>query len=227
MTKKAAVYHFTNKSTRRPKVYLEQLEALKKYATSIGFNNVDVFCDMSLRRCERIEFDCFLSQSRQYDALVVKDYYHISKNTGMCMKILQNLKKQGVKVYTVENGTFSWEAPPFIESLRVATYTCHYGSPSEIKEVVSVRNDVCRLFITHKTNWILAGQYYDESFNQRDGEQIQMAELIKNRNLYDLLLVHTLNDVHWRTSNFCRIRNQLQLDIYSLQDGFLKYRRNL
>jgi hypothetical protein len=74
---------------------------------------------------------------------------------------------------------------------------------------------------------LLLDQYYDESLRQKDCEQIQMKELIANRDKYDLLLVHNLNDVHWRTANFCKIREQLQLDIYSLQEGFLKYRRNL
>ena len=60
---------------------------------------------------------------------------------------------------------------------------------------------------------------------QKDGEQIHLQELIQNKDKYDLLLVHNLNDVHWRTSNFCKVREQLHLDIYSLQEGFLKYRR--
>lgn len=224
MKGKAAIYHFTDKSSKRPKIYQDQLATLKRYAASIGFNDADIFCDMSLRRCDRTEFDRFLSSAKQYDVLVTKDFYHISKNTGKCIEILKRLKEQGTQVYTLKNGMFSWEDPPFMEPLRVATYTCHYGSPSEIKEVVSVRNDVCRLFISLKTRWTLEGQYYDESFKQRNGEQIQMETLIKNRDMYDLLLVHTLNDVHWRTANFCRIWEQLQLDIYSLQEGFLRYR---
>ena len=60
-----------------------------------------------------------------------------------------------------------------------------------------------------------------------DGEQIQLMELIKNKDNYDLLLVHNLNDVHWRTANFCKVREQLHLDIYSLQEGFLKYNKEM
>lgn len=225
MTRKAAIYHFTDKSTKRPKIYLDQLEALKKYAASIGLMDVDIFCDMSLRRFERAEFDRFLSIAGHYDALVTKDFYHIAKNTGKCMQILQDLKDQNVQVYTVENGAFSWDNPPFMEPLRVATYTCHYGTKDEIKNVVSVRNDICRIFIDHKTSWNLMDQFFDESLKQRDGEQIQMTKLINNKNMYDLLLVHNLNDVHWRTANFCRIREKLGLDIYSLQEGFLKFEK--
>ena len=96
-----------------------------------------------------------------------------------------------------------------------------------MKEVIPVRNDIFTLFTSKKTNWTVLDQYSDESLHQKDCEQIQMKELIANRDKYDLLLVHNLNDVHWRTANFCKIREQLQLDIYSLQEGFLKYRRNL
>lgn len=52
-------------------------------------------------------------------------------------------------------------------------------------------------------------------------------KLIKNKDNYDLLLVHNLNDVHWRTANFCKVREQLHLDIYSLQEGFLKYNKEM
>ena len=47
------------------------------------------------------------------------------------------------------------------------------------------------------------------------------------RDKYDILLVHNLNDIHWRTANFFRIREQLHMDIYSLQEGLLKYRMRI
>lgn len=224
---KAAIYHFTDKSKHRPKIYRDQLNVLKEYADSVGLDVADIYVDMSLKRSERIEFDRFLANSNQYDALVTKDFYHIAKNTGKCLGIMQQLRNNGLQIYSIENGIFIWEDAPFDKPLRVATYTCHFGTPIEMKEVIPIRNDIFTLFTKKKTNWIVIDQYFDESLRQKDSEQIQMKELISNRDKYDLLLVHNLNDVHWRTSNFCRIREQLQLDIYSLQEGFLKYRRNL
>ena len=226
MTKKrAAIYHFTNESKQRPKIYKDQLKLLMKYAESLGFDVADIYVDMSLKRYERTEFDRFLANSNQYDALVTKDFYHIAKNTGKCLGVMQQLRDNGLEIYSIENGIFTWEDAPFDKPLRVATYTCHFGTPNEMKEVIPVRNDIFTLFTNKKTNWTVIDQYYDESFRQKDSEQIQMKELIANRDKYDLLLVHNLNDVHWRTANFCRIREQLQLDIYSLQEGFLKYRK--
>ncbi len=226
MTQKAAIYHFTANSKSRPKIYKEQLELLRKYATSVGLDVATIFCDKSLKRSERTEFDRFLASSDQYDAIITKDFYHIAKNTGKCLRVMQQLQDNGVKIYTIKNGLFTLESAPFDKPLRVATYTCHFGSPNEMKEVISVRNDVLTLFTSKKTSWTIIDQYFDESLHQKDAEQIRLKELITHRDNYDLLLVHNLNDVHWRTANFFRIRDQLQLDIYSLQEGFLKYRRS-
>ncbi len=227
MNQKAAIYHFTNESKLRPKIYRDQLEALKAYAESVGLDVADIYCDMSLKRSERAEFDRFLANSDQYDALVTKDFYHIAKNTGKCLGVMQQLRDNGLQIYSIENGIFTWEDAPFDKPLRVATYTCHFGTPSEMKEVISVRNDIFKLFSDKKTNWSVINQYYDESLYQNNNEQIQLKKLIKNKDKYDLLLVHNLNDVHWITSKFCKIREQLRLDIYSLQEGFLKYKRGI
>ena len=223
MTQKAAIYHFTDKSDHRPKIYRDQLNALKAYAVSVGFDAVDVFCDMSLKRSERTEFDRFLLCSDQYDALITKDFYHISKNTGKCICILQELRKKGLQIYSVENGIYISENPPLGEALRAASYTRIHGSPDERKEILPVKNDILTLFTAKKTNWILADQYTDQSPHQRDQEQVQLKILLDNKDQYDILLVHNLNDIHWRTANFCKIRDQLQMDIYSLQEGLLRY----
>ena len=227
MAQNAAIYHFTDKSTQRPKIYRDQLTALKEYAASVGFVVTDIFCDMSLKRYERTEFDRFLSCCDQYDALITKDFYHIAKNTGKCMKVMQDLRNKGLQIYSPENGIFIWEDAPFDEPLRVATYTCHFGTPNEMKEVIPVKNDIFKLFTDKKTKWTLADQYYDESLHQKDGEQVQLMKLLDKKDRYDLLLVHNLNDIHWRTANFCKVREQLHMDIYSLQEGFLKYRKEI
>ena len=226
LKKKAAIYHFTDGSTKRPKVYHDQLNALQEYAISKGYAVSETFCDKSLLRCERSEFDRFLSCAEQFDALITKDFYHISKNTMKCMSLMQELRKKNVPIYTIDNGSFSWEEVPFDKPLKVATYCCRFGPPNEMKEILPVHNDIFTLFTTKKTNWTIVDQYFDESENQNDGEQIELMKLLQNKDKYDLILVHNLNDIHWRTANFCKIREQHQLDIYSLQEGFLKYRKD-
>lgn len=227
MTKKAAIYHFTDGSDKRPIVNEKQLNRLTDFATSLGYTEVEIFCDKSLLKSEHPEFDRLMSSAENFGALITKDFYHISKNTMQCMRVMQELRNKGIPIYTMENGSFCWEDAPFDKPLRVATYCCRFGTANEMKEIIPVHNDILSLFTAKKTNWIVVDQYFDESEHQNDGEQIELMKFLHNKDKYDLLLVHNLNDVHWRTANFCKIREQHQLDIYSLQEGFLKYSKEM
>lgn len=226
MQPNAAIYHFTNESKHRPKVYKDQLQALKYFANAHEWNVSEIFCDFSLNKSEHPEFDRFLAEADKYDVLVVKDFYHISKNTMECMRIMKLLRDKGITIYSIENGYFVYTEVPLDKPLRVVTYSCRYGLPNEIKQSISVQNDIFSYFIRRKTNWTLIEQFSDESEHQNDQEQKQLITLISNRDKYDLLLVNNLNDIHWRTSKFCKRREDLQLDIYSMQDGFLSYRKD-
>ena len=227
MSNLAAIYHFTDGSEKRPIVNQKQLNMLEQFAISQGFSVGEIYCDKSLLKCEQSEFDRFMSDVDKYDVLITKDFYHISKNTMKCMSVMKDLRDKGIQIHSMENGSFSWEEAPFDKPLRVATYCCRFGTPNEIKQIVSVQNDILKLFTNKKTQWTVIDQYFDESERQNDGKQIQLMELIKNKDNYDLLLVHNLNNVHWRTANFCKVREQLHLDIYSLQEGFLKYNKEM
>ena len=227
MSNVAAIYHFTDGSEKRPIVNQKQLNILEQFAISQGFSVGEIYCDKSLLKCEQSEFARLMSDIDRYDVLVTKDFYHISKNTMKCMSIVKELRDKGIQIHSMENGSFSWEEAPFDKPLRVATYCCRFGTPNETKQIIPVHNDILKLFTDKKTNWTVIDQYFDESERQNDGEQIQLMELIKNKDNYDLLMVHNLNDVHRRTANFCKIREQLSLDIYSLQEGFLKYNKEM
>lgn len=223
----AAIYHFTDGSEKRPIVNQKQLNMLEQFAISQGFSVGGIYCDKSLRKCEQPEFVRFLSDVDKYDVLVTKDFYHISKNTMKCISVMKELRDKGIQVHSLENGSFSWDEAPFDKPLRVATYCCRFGTPNEMQQIIPVHNDILKLFVNKKTQWTVIDQYLDECERQNDGEQIQLMELINNKDKYDLLLVHNLNDVHWRTANFCKVREQLHLDIYSLQEGFLKYNKEM
>ena len=223
----AAIYHFTDGSEKRPIVNQKQLNILEQFAISQGFSVGEIYCDKSLLKCEQSEFDRFMADIDRYDVLITKDFYHISKNTMKCMSVMKELREKGIQIHSIENGSFSWEEAPFDKPLRVATYCCRFGTPNEMKQIIPVHNDILKLFADKKTQWTVIDQYFDESEHQNDGEQKQLMELIKNKDKYDLLLVHNLNDVHWRTANFCKVREQLHLDIYSLQEGFLKYNKEM
>lgn len=225
MPPKAVIYHFTDGSEKRPVIYETQIKALGEFATSKGFDIADVFCDKSLRRCDRKEFDRLTENCEQYDALIVKDFYHLSKNTKKCMEIMKAFRDKGVAIYSVENGSFVFEEEPFEQVLKVVSYNSRFGEADPQKQLISLQNDTMKLFTKLKTNWSIIDQFFDESLHQKDGDQINLQKMIDQKDNYDLLLVRNLNDIHWRTANFCKIREALQMDIYSLQDGFLKYRR--
>ena len=227
MSNVAAIYHFTDGSEKRPIVNQQQLNMLEQFAISQGFSVGEIYCDKSLLKCEQSEFDRFMADIDRYDVLITKDFYHISKNTMKCMSVMKELREKGIQIHSIENGSFSWEEAPFDKPLRVATYCCRFGTPNEMKQIIPVHNDILKLFADKKTQWTVIDQYFDESERQNDGEQIQLMELIKNKDNYDLLLVHNLNDIHWRTANFCKVREQLHLDIYSLQEGFLKFNKEM
>ena len=223
--KKAAIYHYTDGSTKRPKIYENHLQDLCQYAAAQGFIVTDIFCDKSLQKNKHTEFNRFIANCADYDVLVTEDFHHICKNTMQCIKTMKELSAQGISVYSKKDGIFTFQQPPLDISLKVATYNCRFGPPNDLKQIIAVQNDIFKLFVKQKTNWTIIDQFTDESESQNNGEQTNLQKLISNRRNYDLLLVHNLNDVHWRTSNFCKTRESLKLDIYSLQDGFLKYNK--
>lgn len=220
-----AIYHFTNKSEKRPIVNKKQLENLKIFANNLGIEIAEIYCDTTLIVNERTEFHRFLSEANRYDALVTKDFYHISKNTMACMKHMKSLLDKGISIYSIENGTFCFEEVPLHKPLRVATYTHGHANIRDISNLISIQNDIYSLFIKKKTKWSITSHYTDICTLQNDREQKKLSEMIEDKDHFDIIVVNNLNDIHWRTSKFCKIREQLGKDIYSLQDGYLRFRK--
>ena len=219
----AAIYHFTDKSNNRPSVYQKQVEILKRFAKENGWDATGVYVDFSLLKRDRKEFEHLMSEAEKYKILVVKDFYHLSKNTTRCMDILKELRDKGIEVHSIENGFFQYEDIPLDKPLRVATYQSHYGYRKGGSIKADVQEEIFSSFIKKKTKWIYSGKYVDEMRIQNDSEQKELMQLIQDHDQYDIILVRGLNDIHWRTSKFCSRREELKLDIYSLQDGFLRY----
>lgn len=222
---RAAIYHYTDVSSKRPGVYKKTIQSILDFASDCGYSNTEIFCDFSLKKYEQTEFIRFLSCANQFDALFVMDYTHICKNTKECMRIIRELAENGLRVYTLRDGIFQWDIPPFTSSLRVATYCCHLAPACKIKESIPIENDILKLFVCKETNWNLIYQFSDENPNQTLGVQPQFEELFRHKDDYDLLLVHNMNDIYWRTAEFCKRRSLFQKDIFSLQDGFLPYNK--
>lgn len=219
MAGRAAIYHFTEGAEARPGIYQKELDRLKDFARQHGYTDVEVFCDKST---PHNEFLRMMDESYGFDAVIAKDFYHLNKHTMQCFEVLKRLSSKGTEILTVQDGSFHFTEPPLTADLTAATYTSR-GKARYTEQAISLQNAIFKSFVAKKTSWTLQHQYSDISETQRDGDLIQLQELIKDRQQYDLLLVRNLNDISRRTSNFCRVRNALQLDILSLQDGYLPY----
>lgn len=220
-----AIYHFTDKSKKRPVVCEKQIKELKAFAASMGVDVQEVYLDKTLVVSEQKEFERLLNECEKYEALVTKDFYHISKNTMACMNLMKEFRDNGVTIYSIENGTFSFEEVPVDKPLRVVSYTHADASIRNVNNLVSVQNDIYSLFVKKKTNWAMGTHYADICIMQNDKEQEELREMIKRKDEFDIIIVNNLNDIHWRTSKFCKIREALGKDIYSLQDGYLRYKK--
>lgn len=222
----AAVYHYTDRSHVKPKVNQRMLQKLHEYAHSLGYSDVDIYCDEYIWRTHHSAFDRLMAGIRRYDALILKDFRHFGENTKSCLRQMRNLVESGIPIFTLDDGSFTTTEEPLRKPLRVATYYCGSYSPEEFEKDALLKNDILKLFAEKRSAWTVIDQYADNtSRQQRKGEQTALAELIANRDKYDLVLVHNINDIHWRVSEFTSFRHQLGLDIFSLQDGFLKFER--
>lgn len=220
---KTAIYHFTQNENKE---YQKVLADFKKYANDQNMIISKIFLDNSPLRYRRKEFDNFLSSNEDYNALIVKDFYHISKNTMKCMSILKDMQNRGIDVHSLNDGIIKFFQPDFNKPLRVATYSRHLGVTQKGNDIIPLKNDILNLFIKKETNWSLVDQYSDESNQEKYAAQLQLIDLIKNKDKYDLIVVHNLNDLNWRTAKFIKVMNDLNLDVYSLQEGLIKITRS-
>ena len=223
--KKAAIYHFTDKSEKRPVVYRKELQRLRKFTESCGFDDYDEYVDMSLRKKDQTKKRELLSDIDDYSCLVLRDFYHLCKNTGACMEELVRLSKSGITVKTIEDGNFTFTEAPFSLPLRVVVYYCGLEI---VGHSVELQMAVMRMFIKEKTNWTLIDSYADISGNRKDGSQVEILKLMQNQDNYDVILVQSFNDIHWRTAMFCKNRHKLKKDIYSMhEEVFLPYGKEI
>lgn len=166
-----------------------------------------------------------IKEIANYDILVMKDFYHLARNTGVCIELLQKFSLQGVKTITVEDGSFSFQFQnvPFYRKLKICVYHSKYKE--DVDRTIETQINIFKTFVSHKTNWEIVNIFIDEANSQSDSVQTEIFKVIKNKEKYDLLLIKDFNAFHWRTSKFCHRRNELGLPIYSLKEGYLPYEK--
>lgn len=230
---KVAIYHFTDGSEKRPIVNEKQMIALREFASHYG-TVVKEYLDKSLKKGEQEEKKKLFQEIGKYNRLITKDFYHIAKNTGTCIGIMQKFFSIGVKIYSMEDGSFTFTETPFDQELNIAVYHSKYADNAPSAEgrkrgnsiTVQTQIEIIKLFVKTKTRWKIIDVYVDETEGQSDDKQKNLLQLIENKNKYDLVLCKDFNRIHWRTAKFCERRNKMGLDIYSLKEGYLKYERS-
>ena len=120
-TKKVCIYHFTNaENLRRPIVNEKQMAILNDFASQYG-DIKQVYLDGTLKQCNQDKKKQMIKEIANYDILIMKDFYHLSRNTGVCIELLQEFSLQGVKTITMEDGSFSFQFQdtPFDKKFKV------------------------------------------------------------------------------------------------------------
>ena len=226
--KRAAIYLYTNKSYKRPTVYIKRLQLLRKYAEFKGYDVIDIYCDKDLQYYNHPEYDRMMDRLHKYDVIVSYDWHHINKNTSTCISIFNDLLDKGVIIDTIKNGVYLPSMyTPLREPLTAAVYLWEKDYPTvKASDKASLDKDIIEYFIKGKTSWILSGIYTDICQKQTDTELVSLRRLMADKDKYDIIVVGSFNGLHWRTANFCHIRDALAKDIYSLSEGYLTYAKD-
>lgn len=224
-TKKVCIYHFTNaENLRRPIVNEKQMAILNEFASQYG-NIKQVYLDGTLKQCNQDKKKQMIKEIANYDILIMKDFYHLARNTGVCIELLQEFALQGIEVITMEDGSFSFQFQdaPFDKKLKICIYHSKYKEDGD--RTIETQINIFKTFVSHKTNWEIIDIFIDEANSQSDSVQTEIFKVIENKKKYDLLLIKDFNSLHWRTAKFCHRRNELGLPIYSLKEGYLPYEK--
>ena len=224
-TKKVCIYHFTNaENLRRPIVNEKQMAILNEFASQYG-NIKQVYLDGTLKQCNQDKKKQMIKEIANYDILIMKDFYHLARNTGVCIELLQEFALQGIEVITMEDGSFSFQFQdaPFDKKLKICVYHSKYKEDGD--RTIETQINIFKTFVSHKTNWEIIDIFIDEANSQSDSVQTEIFKVIENKKKYDLLLIKDFNAFHWRTAKFCHRRNELGLPIYSLKEGYLPYEK--
>lgn len=224
-TKKVCIYHFTNaENLRRPIVNEKQMAILNEFASQYG-NIKQVYLDETLKQCNQDKKKQMIKEIANYDILIMKDFYHLARNTGVCIELLQEFALQGIEVITMEDGSFSFQFQdaPFDKKLKICVYHSKYKEDGD--RTIETQRKIFKTFVSHKTNWEIVDVFVDEANSQSDKVQTEIFKVIENKKKYDLLLIKDFNSLHWRTAKFCHRRNELGLPIYSLKEGYLPYEK--
>lgn len=213
---RVAIYHFTNKSELRPRVYVKSLDAMYTFVSQQKcWGTPCLYADFSIKKSEHKAYEQFRENATAYNVLVTSDFFHVDDKLGTFFNELLYLANKDVRIESMKEGRIMWTAEDFLtKKLQVAVYDCQLNELEKNLELERLN-----VFVRHKTSWQVADIYVEAEKIENDQKQVELQKLIRNVEKYDVILVRRFNVLHWRTSMFFKIVKQLKVPIYSMKEG--------
>ncbi len=100
---KVAIYHMTNNPSRESCISLE-INILKKYATEQSWDVVAEYIDLTNIQGKKVELMKAIANTQEYEVLLVKKAYYLSRNTDSYIAILKQLREKNIRVFSIVDG---------------------------------------------------------------------------------------------------------------------------
>ena len=213
-TRNVAIYHITDQSKERPRIYVKCIDGLYEVSQQNGWGTPFLFQDFSLVKSEQVKYQEFKTHANKYDMLVVSDFYHIEDKLSVFVSEIQELEAKGIKVESIKEGRVRISDDFLKKSLKVAIYDRWLDENDEGLEL-----DRLKAFVKYKTDWKIASIYKEAEKIETDSKQQELQNLLSERHNYDAILVRRFNCLHWRTSMFFKIARKMNIPIYSMKEG--------
>lgn len=219
MERNCCIYHFSANKCR--KNCSSAMEKLYMFAESTGFTVEDTYLDGGLKTGEHNQLKDLLNGNKHYDAVVLRDLYHLNKWTNRMVEIVRQLNEKNCTVVSEKEGAFYLTDGEelFDKPLNIAFYHSHFGERDTRQYETQL--EIVRLFCKEKTSWSIKDEFYDQAAKFNVKAQTELDRLIKCASEYDLLIVGSFARIDLRTARFMKLRAELGLDIFSLQQGLI------
>lgn len=138
------IYHYTDKSMRRPLILLKQLDSMYKYAIDNGLNISGVLVDLSISCREKYEVLKEMLKKKTCEGVLVYNAYHLSRNLGQFIFIM----KMADIVYSVNEGVFCITRVEEYRNKPIHAVAIHTVSDLFFEERM-------RYYCSNRMNWLL------------------------------------------------------------------------
>lgn len=100
-----AIYHMAIDPKRKSCISL-QLDILEHYAQMQGWNIVATYYDNTNLEEQKFELQRLIddSSSKEFELVLIKTGYYISRRTPKFLDVRQTLLKNGVRIYSLQEG---------------------------------------------------------------------------------------------------------------------------